>query len=394
MTPMLLLLAFPFLVIVGSLIWNRKNFSLSEAGVQAVLSIALICGGFYAGKALEMSSVEFWTGSITGKDSRDGHYQTSYSCNCRESCSGSGSNRSCTETCDTCYTDHYTREWFLTTTLPGDIVTSSIDTEIRSRRNSFDSDSHWNDAFVGEACSQTNTYTNYVSAAESSLHHRSGEVERYAKMGVLIDYPQIHGHYHLNRVIAVGVDLPLLPKWLLGLDNYMKTLGAQKQINIFVVVVPDTLGEAYTDALEAHWRGANKNDTVVVIGIDKQSKDIGWVDTITWAKSSIYAVTLREEIIKVGNVRAGTHDDILAIINEATLKHYERRPMAEFEHLAKEIKPPTWVMVILIIIAVPGSLLMAWFFHHFDLDAALRRGGRRGSYRRSSGIRIRRNRRF
>ena len=92
-------------------------------------------------------------------------------------------------------------------------------------------------------------------------------------------------------------------------------------------------------------------------------------------------MTLREEIIGVGNVRDGTAKTILGIINQATLTHYERRPMTEFEHLA-------------IIIAIPGSLLMAWFFHHFDLDAALRRGGRRGSFRRSSGIRIRRNRRF
>ncbi len=386
MTPMLLLLAFPFLVIVGSKSWNAKNFSWSEAGVQAVLSIALICGGFYAGKALEMSSVEFWTGTVTGKTHKDGHYQTSYSCNCRKSSDGKS------ETCDTCYTDHYTRDWYLKTTL-GNITTSNIDTESRMRRNGFDSDVHWNEAYEGEACSITNTYTNYVSAAESSLHHRSGEVEKFAKMGVLINYPQLHGIYHLKRAIPVGISVPEMDKWLTGLDNYMKNLGGLKQINIFVVFVPDTLSESYVDALEAHWRGANKNDTVVVIGIDKQTKDIGWVDTITWAKSAIYGVTLREEIVKVGNVREGSAEQILAVINDATLKHYERRPMEDFEHLAKEINPPTWVMVILIIIAIPGSLLMAWFFHHFDLDAAIRRRGG-GSFRRSSGIRIRNRRRF
>ena len=390
MTPILLLLAFPLLTIVGMKIWRSENFSWLEAGVQLVLTLALVVGGYQFGKSLEMTSVEFWTGTITSKTHEDGHYQTSYSCNCRESCSGSGSNRSCTETCDTCYTDHYTREWILNTTV-GKIVTSNIDTEIRSRRNNFGSDSHWNDAYKGEACSVTNSYTNYVAAAESSLHHRSGTNEQYAKTGVLIDYPQIHGKYHLNRVMAVGVGVPEMDKWLSRLNEYMGTLGGLKQINIFVIFVPDTLGESYTDALQAHWRGANKNDTVLVIGINKQTKDIGWVDTITWAKSNIYAVTLREEIVKVGNVREGTSDKILGIINEATLKHYERRPMKEFEHLAKEIKPPTWIMVILVIIAIPGSLVLAYIFDRIDLAELFnRRGG--GRYRRSSGIRIRRRR--
>lgn len=384
MTPILLLLLFPLLVVVGSKIWNSENFSWSEAGVQTVLTILLIVGGYHGGKALEMSSVEFWTGQVTGKTHEDGHYQTSYSCNCRTT--GTGNNK--TETCDTCYTDHYTRVWYLNTTL-GKITTSDIDTESRSRRNNFASDSHWNEAYEGEACSITNTYTNYVAAAESSLHHRSGAKEKWA--GKLPAYPQLHGIYHLNRVHDLGAGIPNLDKWRKRLDDFMRTLGGAKQINLMVYFVPTT-DTTFKHALEAHWNGANKNDTIVIVGVDKGTKDITWVDAITWAKSDIYKSTIIDAFMDHKTITDGSWEPMLAMLNETTLKLYERRPMAEFEHLAKEIKPPTWVMVILIIIAIPGSLVLAYVFHRIDLDAMISRSGRGGSFRRSSGIRIRRRR--
>lgn len=391
MTPMLLLLLFPFLVIVGSKIWNAKNFSWLEAGAQALLSVLLIVGGYQAGKHLEMTSVEFWTGSVQSKSHDDGHYVTSYSCNCHQSCSGSGSNRSCTQTCDTCYEDHYTRNWFLNTTI-GNIITSNVDTTSRFRRDAFGSDKHWNDAYKGEACSKPNTYINYVAAADSSLHHREGTMEKWAKAGLLPDYPQIHGIYHLNRAHDLGVGIKNIGAWRTGLDNIMANLGSLKQINLFVYFVPST-DPSYKHALEAHWKGANKNDTIVLLGMEDDRKTVAWTDVITWAKSDLYRQTIIDGIMKAGPIQEDSHTaDILGIINNATLKHYERRPMAEFEHLAKEISPPTWIMVILIIIAVPGSLALAYLFHCIDLDEVFRRGGRRGSFRRSSGIRIRRRR--
>lgn len=381
MTMQMLLLAFPFLVIVGSRIWNGENFSWLEAGAQALLSVILIVGGYQAGKHLEMTAVEYWTGTIQAKDKSDGHYVTSYSCNCRKSSDGKS------EICDTCYTDHYTRKWYLDTTV-GEIVTSSIDTEWRLIRDGFDADRDWLDAYKGEACSIPNTYLNYVAAAESSLHHREGTVEKWAEKGLLPSYPRIHGIYHLNRVYDLGVGIKNIDAWRKRLDEFMGTLGALKEINIFVYFVPTT-DQSYKHALEAHWKGANKNDTIVLIGMEDDRKTISWVDTITWAKSNIYAVTLREEIMQHSPLDEFSYGNILGVINSATLKFYERRSMQEFEHLAKEIKPPMWIMIILIIFAVPGSLALAYLFHRIDLDEMIRRRGR-GSFRRSSGIRRRR----
>ncbi len=385
MTPLFLLMLFPILTIVGMKIWRSEQFTWLEAGVQLLLTVVCVVGLYQGGRYSQMSSVEFWTGTVQSKAHDDGHYTTSYDCNCRESCSGSGSSRSCSTTCDTCYTDHYTREWFLSTTI-GQIETSSIDTESRMRRNGFDSDQHWNDAFPGEACSKTNTYLNYVQAAEFSLHNRSGTSESFSKAGLLPKYPQIYGKYHLERVLDLGVGVPNVAQMSRGLDNYMKTLGSLKQINIFLVFVPTT-DPAYTGALEAHWRGANKNDTIIVVGVDKGTKDIGMIDVITWAKDPIYKLTLIDELMALKTLE-GTFEAFLSTVNETTLKLYERRPMVEFEYLKDEIDPPTWVLILCIILAIPGSLALAYLFDRIDLATVFSRGGR--SSRRSSGIRLRR----
>lgn len=376
MTPLFLLMLFPILTIVGMKLWRSEQFTWLEAGAQLLLTVVCVIGLYQGGRYAQMSSVEFWTGTVQSKSHDDGHYTTSYCC-------GTDKDGNCNSTC---YTDHYTREWFLSTTI-GQIETSSIDTESRMRRNGFESDAAWNGAYKGEACSRTNTYLNYVQAAKFSLLNRSGTSEQFAKAGLLPAYPQLHGIYKLNRVLDLGVGVPNLADWRKGLDDYMKTLGGLKQINIFVIFVPTT-DPAYTAALEAHWRGANKNDTIVVVGVDKESKDIGMVDVITWAKDPIYKLTLIDELLGIGSIEGSSLEPFLALVNEITLKLYERRPMVEFEYLKDEIDPPTWVLILCIIFAIPGSLALAYLFDRIDLDSMLGRGGR--SSRRSSGIRLRR----
>ena len=228
-----------------------------------------------------------------------------------------------------------------------------------------------------------------MAAAESSLHHRSGSPETWLKKGLLPDYPQLHGVYHLNRVHDLTGKVANLDKWRLRLDEFMGTLGGLKQINLFVYFVP-TADQSYRHAIQAHWNGANKNDTVIIIGIP-DGKTIEMVEVVTWAKSDLYRQELIDGITGFGTIEADSFEPVLHLVNDRTLKHYERRPMADFAHLEKEIKPPTWMMVILVIIAIPGSLALAYVFHVIDLDAMLRRRGG-GSYRRNSGIRIRRRR--
>lgn len=378
MTPIFLLMLFPIFVIIAMKVWRSEQFSWLEAGTQFVLSLLCISALYMGGKYLEMTSIEYWTGTVQSKTHEDGWYQTSYCC-------ATDDKGNCTSTC---YTDHYTRDWFLKTTV-GKITTSSIDTEWRSSRDSFSSDKYWNGAYKGEACSVTNAYLNYVQAAKFSLHNRSGTNKEYLEAGLLPKYPQLHGIYKLHRVLDLEVGIPSIDGWRLALDNHMKTLGGQKQINIFIVFVPTT-NPSYTSALEAHWRGANKNDTIIVVGMDKANQIVGMIDVITWAKSATYKVNLIAELTDYaklsGTLNNGVidHDGFLQIVNDITMRDYDRRPMEDFIKLKHEIDPPFWVLVLCLIFAIPGSLGLALLFDRIDLDAKVfgRSSSRFSRYRR------------
>ncbi len=376
MTPLFLLMLFPILVIIAMKIWRPTKFSWLEAGTQFVLSLICIVGLYMGGKYMEMTSTEFWTGTVQSKTHEDDWYQTSYCC-------ATDSDGNCTSTC---YTDHYTREWYLKTTV-GNIRTSYIDSEWRMRRDSFSSDNYWNGAYKGEACSVTNMYLNYVQAAKFSLHNRSGTNKEYLEAGLLPEYPQIHGIYKLHRVLDLGVGVPQIDGWRLALDDHMKTLGGLKQINIFVVFVPTT-NPSYTAALEAHWRGANKNDTIIVVGMDKSTQIVGMIDVITWAKSSTYKINLIAELMdfaKISGIQNNgviDHDGFLKIVNDITVSDYDRRPMEEFIKLKDEIDPPFWVLVLCMILAIPGSLALAYLFDRIDLDAKVFGRSKFSRYRR------------
>ena len=375
-TPIGLLMLFPILTVIVMKVWRAQNYTWLESGTQVVLTFICITAFYMGGKYSEMSATEYWTGSITQKTYEDDWYQTSYCCS-------TDKDGNCNRTC---YDDHYTREWFLKTTV-GKIRTSYIDTEWRTRRDNFESDWIWNEAYIGQACSRPNTYLNYVQAAKFSLHHRSGSTERFAKAGLLPNCPKLHHKYRLDRVIDLGVGISNIDEWRLILDDYMKVLGASKQINIFVLFVP-TDDPGYTAALEAHWLGANKNDTIIIVGMTKDTKIINMVDVITWAKDPIYKINLVGDLTDFAKLSATTNNGsidpngFLKLVNDITIKDYERLPMATFENLKDEIDPPFWVLVICIILAVPGSLLLAWFFDNYDLDAKV--------FGRSSNLRFRR----
>lgn len=369
MTPIMLLMIFPLLLVAGMKLWRPDNFSWLEGGVQFVFTAILITGLYMGGKYLEMSATEYWTGQVTSKHRDHGTYEQPYDCFCTTDSKG---NRSCS----TCYETHYTVKWYLKSTI-GHIGIKSLDRTSRSVYNTPNPQSYVN-AYVGEPCSIPNTYLNYVQAVESSLVHEDGTGTLAGGFkGLIPSYPQLHSIYKLNRVIPVGAKLPGGVKaWNESLSELMKYLGGSKQINLFLVVAKVS-DPSYIHTLKASWLGGNKNDAVVVIGTDGEDK-ILWADVFSWSKEPMFDRVVREEIEKQGKL---DKDVVLGIIQEATMAHYVRRPMAEFEYLKDEVDPPQWIIVVLVIISIGGSILMAFIFDRVDLDEKLFGRSSRRSYR-------------
>jgi hypothetical protein len=121
----------------------------------------------------------------------------------------------------------------------------------------------------------------------------------------------------------------------------------------------------YRYAVESAWLGGEKNDIVVFIST-ADGKTIQWVDVMTWALNSgneLFHVKLRDELKAVPLDADAIHTAIIS----KTVAHYDRPQMKDYEYLADEIRPPTWVVVIAMIISFFGSIGLLFVFHRVDL---------------------------
>ena len=107
----------------------------------------------------------------------------------------------------------------------------------------------WLDIEIGDPVSRTNSYVNYVRAANSSLFSTGGATPNRA--GVVIEntpldmvYPiQVYDHYRVDRVLLDEVSLPAgqsLEWWNEELSQILRILGPEKQANMVVVLTTNS----------------------------------------------------------------------------------------------------------------------------------------------------------
>lgn len=346
----------PFAWFLFAKVWLRHTFDYRELGVSMVVVFILVTATVMLGKYGATRDVEIWNGTVTKKEVVDGYYQTSYCC-------ATDKDGNCTSTC---YTDHYTRSYDGHSTV-GSWTFDSIDTEWRSRRDSFGPPASYKACKVGEPASIEHGYTNYVRAVPESLFHDDSQTSTYAAQ--VPGYPRVHSFYKLNRVINLaGVDSATVNEIDNGLDEALKTLGARKQANI-IVILTGINDPTYRYAVERAWLGGKKNDIVIFVGTDK-SKSIKWVDVMTWALNSgneLFHVTLRDGILAQKQLDSA---QFVPFVTQTVTKLYDRPHMRDYEYLKDEISPPLWVIVTAIILSLIASAGLTYYFHTHELGSS------------------------
>jgi len=352
-------LAWPF---IAKRIWHT-TINWQEMGLNIVIPSLLATMVWQLGTYGQTVDHEVWNGKIVSKARTHDSYVRSYSCNCYTTCSGSGSKRSCTEHCSTCYEDHYTVNWSAKSTV-GKIQFKHLDRTSKSVYRSPDPTSY-KKCTKGEPASLEKSYTNYVQAVPKSLFNDNSNVaEQFA--GSIPTYPRVHSFYKINRVLNVGTKLSTEASTMNAeLSEALKTLGYTKQANI-IVILTEIDDPTYRYAIENAWLGGKKNDVIIFIGVD--GNKITWTDTMTWALNSgneLFHVKMRDGIKEIGVVDPSK---LTPFISKTISAYYDRPQMKDYEYLADEISPPTWVIILALILAVGGSLGLTAFFHHNEID--------------------------
>ena len=354
MNMMLLFVLLPVFIIpwVTKLIWPHTVSWIeigSAFGVGAMLTLLV----YFCGMVSQTHDVEILNGQVTSKSRDKVSCRHSYQCHCHyvESCSGSGKSRSCSshQECDTCYEHSYDVDWN---------VHSSVDNWSISHidRQGLDEPPRWTQVQIGEPVSTTHSFTNYVKAVPESLFH-ANLTNKFDTM--IPAYPDgIYDYYKLNRAIAVGVPVPDISQWNSDISDILRTLGPSKQANIIVIFV-NTSDESYLHALEGKWIGGKKNDIIVVLGVTKYPK-IDFVAISSWTDAQLFKVQLRDDITAVGTV---DRVKIIQAIQTNTAKTFQRKHMKDFEYLKSQIEPPTWVLILAVLLGIVASVLTTYFVH-------------------------------
>jgi len=332
-------------------------------GLQIAIPVILISIVVGLGRYGQTADTEIWNGQVTAKHRIHDTYVESYDCFCTTQCSGSGDNESCYEVCQTCYRDHYTVDWYLSTTI-GKIRLDYLD-RLTKRVYDTPDPAQYSRAYVSEPCSLEFGYTNYIKAVPDSIFNYANKTTMATFEGLIPQYPKVHSWYRVNRVLTPGLTIPDAANMNQYLNERLRTIGAAKEANIVVIIVK-TPDQTYRHAIEEAWLGGKQNDVIVMIGASNYPT-IDWVDTITLganAGNSLMTVTMRDEILKHKTIEDGVA--VMRTVADTVEKLFDRKAMDDFKYLEDEIKPPLWVIIIALILGIGGSLGLTLLFHRQD----------------------------
>lgn len=326
---------------------------LIQVGVQlliAVLSAAIV---YHA----NTSDDEVWSGVVTRKQQERVSCSHSYQCNCRQECTGSGKNRSCSTVCDTCYEHLWDYDWTVYFSTGDEIDIARVDRQGTHEPPRFTA------VKIGEPAAIEHGYTNYIKAAPDSLFRRQGLVEKHGS--TLPPYPgKIYDYYKIDRLVTVNHRATNAGEWNRGLMELNAEVGSKRQADV-AVVLADNVSREWFFALEEKWLGGKKNDVIVVIGLNAGGK-AEWVETMAWVTDPVFKVRLRDDIMKP-DVNTLDPKEVLPIVRKNVLDSYHRKPMADYEYLRSSIRPSATEWIVTLVIGILAAIGLSIFLHREDV---------------------------
>lgn len=367
MTTLALLLVFPLAwPFVAKALWKHE-ITLGEMALNLLIGVAVVSGGWALGRYAQAADTEIINGQLTSKSGDRVSCDHSYRCNCRQTCTGTGKDRSCSETCDTCYEHSYDVDWNLHTTV-GDVTIDRVD------RQGLSEPPRFSRALVGDPIAKTHSFQNYIKAAPDSLFNALQDkqvLEQYKS--VVPAYPDgIYDYHYVNRVLSVGVPVPDLAAWNRDLAMRLRTLGPSKQANVVIVFTREKDAQ-FANGLRAAWLGGKKNDVVVVLGTPSYPT-IDWVRVISWTDKEVFKVQLRDALLDLKTIDQKT---VLDTIEQRVAKDFVRKHMADFAYLKNQIEPPGWAIALLVVLSIVASVGSSLYLARNNVTSNGLRGGLR-----------------
>lgn len=170
------------------------------------------------------------------------------------------------------------------------------------------------------------TYTNKVQTSHSVFNFPEVDTSDIRQFK-LFDYPPIKDNGHQDHLLGMN-DKPVERK----LEILNAKLGKKKQVKAFIAIYDGPIKAA--ELQEAYWKGGNKNEFIVCLGLDKNGSKPKWVHIISWNLNKTVNIKVRNWVMKQDKLNLAELSDVMYTELDAG---FERQPFAEFSYLKVEL---------------------------------------------------------
>ncbi len=375
-----LALLIPIIAIIFLYIFFRKNIAWWETPCILLIVIAFIAIMKFSTEKYQVSDTEYiqdYTVEVRHYDEWDEWITQTCTRRCCCTTNSKGEETCSTETYDCSYRDYHSEYW-VKITARGDTYTISKEEYYALMRQfngtevlvdmhrdyyTIDGDMQyfvWDKQLSSvDYTTYFHTYENRVQAAHSVLNFPEVDTLSIRELE-LKEYPEID---YLVAPALLGDDNKAIDRYL----NQINALYAtEKQVKVFCLVFKDQPLEAALKQ-EQYWKGGNKNEVNICIGIDK-NRNIKWSYVFSWTKKDIVKIKIRDYVNSSKVLNDSSYLNIINFSSDEIRSGFERRHFREFSYLTVEPSSTAviWTYVISFILTV-GMCIFA-INNPFDAD--------------------------
>lgn len=196
-----------------------------------------------------------------------------------------------------------------------------------------------------------NSYENRIQASSSIFKFEELDTTT-VKFHGLFEYPEYYADYKSHCVLGYNSSC---------IDFYANQrnalIGKSKELKVYFLVFKDKSQKSVL-LQEQYWKGGNKNEAVICIGIDSKN-NITWSHVFSWSDESSFKVNISADIMKHKILNDSEFKNIIDESYSTLVKEFKRKEFADFSYITVEPSGTAIIIsTILVIISCIGICIV------------------------------------
>lgn len=210
----------------------------------------------------------------------------------------------------------------------------------------------WNGAFDKiMPLSEIHSYLNKVRASKYSVLKYKEVSEKIKE-----NYPRPADCGKFDGIFNYGANVSITEDDMLLMRRTNAFLGSRYQIHPIYMLFDSTVGMSIVDDIIAAWEGPNKNELVVFVGVEKDSKKMSWIKVESWMDDTTINGCITDLLLNKPFV-ARTLSNAL---RETVPTKWHRKKFADFDYLELEIS--FWCICLAVLLEIMCAVIMIFVY--------------------------------